>query len=126
MTPQEIASRIRRARDEANETQREFAAALGVSHGWVAKWELGLALPSLALRRKIAALYRILPAELGLSKSEPGVVLHPKERRLLQTFRTLPASVQDNILDITTIAREAVTRRSQQSQPSQAESIDCN
>ena len=49
----EYKDQIKYARETVHMSQQEFAAAIGVAHSSLNRWELGIRKPTYALRRKI-------------------------------------------------------------------------
>ena len=63
--------RVRALRDLRNLTQRQVAKALGVSPGAVAKWELGVSMPTMENLLALATLFGCTTDAL-LGREPPG------------------------------------------------------
>lgn len=103
----EIGDRIRRARVAAGMSQRELAAAVGVTHGLVGAWESHRKAPGRENLRRIAEVTAINPAALlsDIPDGEAGIpVKNSRELELLRKWRRLSRRQQDNILELLDIS----------------------
>lgn len=109
---------IKAIRRERGVSQRAMAKALRVSPGYVGQWELRLSQPSPEVAAKLCRVFGIedmeyvqrlafaqrAPAWLRQSilndphQAGPGALTSP-ERRLLDTFRQLPAEAQARLVE---------------------------
>jgi len=64
-------NRLQELRTRAALTQQDVAEALGVDGGTISRWERGVVLPHAAQRRRLAALFKVTVAELGLRAAVP-------------------------------------------------------
>jgi transcriptional regulator with XRE-family HTH domain len=98
-----IGHRIKRAREAAGLTQRQLAAAIGVSDGLVGQWESHRKKPG---RENLCRLARAVLVDIStlLSESEmtsrPVSITDPNELLLLRRFRHMSRQQQKNLLEL--------------------------
>ena len=102
-----IGDRIRRVRATAGLSQRELAAAIGVTHGIVGHWESHRKNPSADSLRKIAEITLTSLDALSRDKwAETAGVLVKDERQitLLRRFALMSTRQQENLLELLGVA----------------------
>jgi transcriptional regulator with XRE-family HTH domain len=106
----EIGDRIRRARIAAGLSQRELAAAIGVSHGIVGQWESNRKVPGRDNLQKIADVTLVDPTAIlrDVGSYHPGGVLVTNLRQiaLLRKFVLLSPRQQENLLELIGVAAD--------------------
>jgi transcriptional regulator with XRE-family HTH domain len=105
-----IGDRIRRVRLSADMSQREFAAAIGVSHGIVGQWESHRKIPGPDNIRKIAAVAFVDPAAIlyGPGEHPPAgmLVTDLRQMALVRRFVLLSPRQQENLLELIGVAAD--------------------
>lgn len=100
-----IGDRIRQARHAIGYSQRDLAAAVGVTPGTVALWETGSRSPGRENLVKIAGVTLTDPSALMLDREQKSVLVDdPRQLALLRTFLVMNRRQQDNLLKLMEIA----------------------
>jgi transcriptional regulator with XRE-family HTH domain len=102
----QIGDRIRRARQAAGMSQRELAAALGVTHGLIGQWESQHKNPGRETLRRLAEVTLTSMEALLRDTDEAGPVLvqNPRHLMLLRRFMLMTERQQENLLELLGIA----------------------
>lgn len=119
-----MSDRIRRARLAAGLSQRELAAAVGVTHGLVGQWESDRKLPGRENLRKIAEVTFVDPAALlrDIRENELAVVQVSDLRQIamLRRFVLMSTAQQDSLFELMGIAADVRRELHKERQPTES------
>ncbi|HEY2617824.1 MAG TPA: helix-turn-helix domain-containing protein [Acetobacteraceae bacterium] len=119
-----IGDRIRRARLAVGLSQRELAAAVGVTHGIVGQWESHRKSPGRENVRKIAAVTLVDPGSLLQdvgTQSEAGVLVTDlRQIALLRRFALISTRQQENLLELLGVAKDVRRELEEKRHPAKA------
>lgn len=85
----EIGARIRKYREAANMSQKEFADKIGVSNSRVSNWEQGINRPDVDILSSICRTLSVSPSEL-LDIPLVSDELSAQERNVINQYRAKP------------------------------------